>query len=56
MVIELKGVQYSLTSYEVQLPLCYNIFIWSGSLFQVEKQKQKGLYVSFCTRHRHDAI
>ena len=33
-----------------------NIFIWSGSLFQVEKQKQRGLYVSFCTRHRYDAI
>ena len=26
MVIELKGVQFSLTSYEVQLPVCYSHF------------------------------
>ena len=26
MVIELKGVQFSLTSYEIHLPLCYSRF------------------------------
>ena len=31
------------------------IFIWSSGFF-VEKQKQKGFHVSFCTRNRNDAI
>ena len=26
MVIELKGMQFSLTSYEIHLPLCYSRF------------------------------
>ena len=31
------------------------IFIWTSSWF-VEKQKQKGFYISFCTQNRNDAI